>query len=36
MHNALILTLATVTSLLAQSPSSFHVTHTYTLGGEGS
>src|SRR6266478_3145427 len=35
-NNALILTLATVTSLLSQSPSSFRVTHTYTLGGEGS
>jgi hypothetical protein len=33
---ALVLTLATVTSLLAQSSSSYHVTHTYTLGGDGS
>jgi len=32
---SLILTLA-VTSLLAQSPSSYRVTHTYLLGGEGS
>jgi len=31
----LVLTLATMTSLLAQSSSSFHVTHTYTLGGDG-
>ena len=33
---ALVVTLATVASLLAQSPSTYHVTHTYTLGGEGS
>ena len=33
---ALVLTLATVTPLLAQSPSSYRVTHTYTLGGDGS
>ena len=33
---ALVLTLATVASLLAQSPSSYRVTHTYLLGGEGS
>ena len=32
---ALVLTLATMTPLLAQSSSSYHVTHTYTLGGEG-
>lgn len=31
-----ILALAAVTSLLAQSSSSYHVTHTYTLGGDGS
>jgi DNA-binding beta-propeller fold protein YncE len=31
-----ILTLATVTLLLAQSASSYRVTHTYTLGGDGS
>ena len=33
---AFILTLATVTSLFAQSSSSYRVTHTYTLGGDGS
>jgi hypothetical protein len=33
---ALALTLAMVTSLLAQSSSSYRVTHTYTLGGDGS
>jgi DNA-binding beta-propeller fold protein YncE len=33
---ALILTLATTTLLLAQTSSSYHVTHTYTLGGDGS
>ena len=33
-NNGLVLTLATVTSLLAQS-SSYHITHTYTLGGDG-
>jgi DNA-binding beta-propeller fold protein YncE len=32
---ALVLTLAAVTSLLAQSPSAYRVTHTYTLGGDG-
>jgi hypothetical protein len=32
---ALVLTLVTITSLFAQSPSSYHVTHTYTLGGDG-
>src|SRR5437870_1338780 len=32
---ALILTLATMTSLLAQSSSSYRVTHSYTLGGDG-
>ena len=32
---ALVLTLAAV-SLLAQSSSSYRVTHTYTLGGDGS
>src|SRR5882762_11891487 len=31
-----ILTLATITVLGAQAPSPYHVTHTYTLGGEGS
>jgi hypothetical protein len=33
---ALVLTLATMTSLLAQSSSSYRVTHTYTLGEDGS
>ncbi len=33
---ALVLTLMTMTSLLAQSSSSYRVTHTYTLGGDGS
>jgi DNA-binding beta-propeller fold protein YncE len=33
---ALILTLATTVSLLAQSSPSYRVTHTYTLGGDGS
>ena len=33
---ALVLTLATVTPLLAQSSSSYRITHTYTLGGDGS
>ena len=32
---ALVLTLATVTPLLAQSSSSYRITHTYTLGGDG-
>jgi len=31
-----LLALATLASLLAQTPSSYHVTHTYTLGGDGS
>lgn len=35
-NSALVLTLATMTSLLAQSSSSYRVTHTYTLGGDGS
>ena len=35
-HLAFALTLAAMTSLLAQSPSSYRVTHTYTLGGDGS
>jgi hypothetical protein len=34
-YNALVLILATATSLLAQSSSSYQVTHTYTLGGDG-
>src|SRR5882672_1234860 len=33
---ALVLALATVTSVLAQSSPSYRVTHTYTLGGDGS
>ncbi len=33
---ALVLKLAAVASLLAQSSSSYHVTHTYLLGGDGS
>src|SRR5258706_1832796 len=33
---ALALTLATVTPLLAQSSSLYRITHTYTLGGDGS
>src|SRR3984893_5616463 len=32
---ALVLTLAAVTPLLAQSPSAYRITHTYTLGGDG-
>ena len=32
---AVVLTLAAVTPLLAQSSSSYRVTHTYTLGGDG-
>src|SRR6202521_3101559 len=35
-NRALILTLATLTTLLAQPSSPYHVTHTYTLGGDGS
>ena len=31
----LVLALASMTSLLAQSSSSYHVTHTYVLGGDG-
>src|ERR1700682_3315760 len=34
--SVLVLTLATMTSLLAQSSSSYRVTHTYLLGGDGS
>jgi DNA-binding beta-propeller fold protein YncE len=33
---ALILTLATVTLLIAQSSSTYRITHTYALGGDGS
>ena len=32
---ALVLTLAAVTPLLAQSSAPYRVTHTYTLGGDG-
>jgi len=32
---ALVLTLATVTPLLAQSSSLYRITHTYTLSGDG-
>ena len=35
-NHVIVLTLATVASLLAQSTSSYRVTHTYTLGGDGS
>jgi outer membrane protein assembly factor BamB len=35
-NSSLILVLATLASLLAQSSSSYRVTHTYTLGGDGS
>ena len=31
----LVLTLAAVTSLRGQSSSSYRITHTYTLGGDG-
>ena len=34
-NNALVLTLAAVTALLAQSSSSYRITQTYTLGGDG-
>lgn len=34
-NSVLVLTLATIASLLAQSSSSYRVTHTYTLGGDG-
>ena len=32
---ALVVALASVTALFAQSPSSYRITHTYTLGGDG-
>jgi len=32
----IIVALAMLASLPAQSPASYHVTHTYTLGGAGS
>ena len=35
-NNVLVLTLATIAALLGQSSSSYRVTHTYSLGGEGS
>jgi DNA-binding beta-propeller fold protein YncE len=35
-NSTLVLTLATITTLLAQSPSSYRIAHTYILGGEGS
>jgi outer membrane protein assembly factor BamB len=35
-NSALVLTLAITTSLFAQSSPSYRVTHTYTLGGDGS
>jgi DNA-binding beta-propeller fold protein YncE len=34
-HTAFILSLAAVTPVLAQSSSQYHITHTYTLGGDG-
>jgi len=34
-NTAIILILAAMTALLAQSSSSYRITHTYTLGGEG-
>src|ERR1700730_16131859 len=34
--SAAILALATITLLVAQAPSPYHLTHTYTLGGDGS
>jgi DNA-binding beta-propeller fold protein YncE len=33
---ALFLTLVAAAALLAQAPATYHVTHTYTLGGDGS
>ena len=35
MRFALALTLAAVTPFLAQSPASYRITHTYTVGGDG-
>src|SRR6266404_1007844 len=35
-NNVLLVTLATIATLLGQSSSSYRVTHTYTLGGDGS
>src|ERR1700730_11633577 len=34
-NSALVLTLATMTTFLAQSSPSYRITHTYTLGGDG-
>ena len=33
---AFVLTLSIVAPLIAQAPSSYRITHTYTLGGDGS
>ena len=35
-NNMLVLALAAIASLLGQSSSSYRVTHTYALGGDGS
>ena len=35
-YNAFVLTIATATALLAQSSSTYRVTHNYALGGDGS
>ena len=35
-NSTLVFTLATITTLQAQSPSSYRIAHTYILGGEGS
>ena len=35
-YSVFVLTLTAVTALIAQSPSSYHVTHQYALGGDGS
>jgi DNA-binding beta-propeller fold protein YncE len=35
-NSALVLALAMASSLFAQSSASYHITHTYTLGGDGS
>jgi hypothetical protein len=34
--SAFVFTIATATALLAQSPSTYRVTHNYALGGDGS
>src|ERR1700685_3892388 len=36
MKSFVVLTLATITSLTAQAPPSYRITHTYPLGGDGS